>query len=446
MVGRLEQNPEFQHGKCAAGFGIISPQIHPLLCRFCSFPNELLMLIACQLERKDLNALIQTHPSLYRQLNRYLYYWNVRRHGSSGLVWAAKAGSVSTLERFLAVGAGLVLESSYWAFTKSSFARSRQRRSTLAADTLSDHPICHASKNGHPKFVRKLIEYGVNINFKDASGRSPLSLAARQGHFAMVQMLISLGACQLSYDRSHQRPIANAASQGHHVIADYLLQELVNYSPVRLTHTIKVDLQWMLLYAAKEGNEKRVHSLLSKGADINYRFKDEKCTPLCGALSLAPRPLRTVKLLLDLGADPNITLPPKITKSGGWVRPSSTPLRLAMLREESLDLIKVLLKSGADARQSSLALFDAVNLEKPAEFRLLVDRHADINVRLERRTLAECIMHSTCERIKEGFHQRDITATTRELARFRIRGQSLRHGSRRRRRNEQAADETADRT
>ncbi|KAJ5403894.1 Ankyrin repeat protein [Penicillium cosmopolitanum] len=406
-------------------------------------PNELLMLIAYQLECKDLNALIQTNLSLYRRLNRYLYYWNVGRNGFSGLVWAAKVGSVSTLQWFLAVGAGLDLESSYWAFTKRSLPGSSRPRSTLAADTWTDHPICHAAKNGHANFVRKLIEYGVNINFKDLNGRSPLSLAARQGHFALVQMLISLGACQLSYDRYHRRPIANAASQGHHVIADYLLQELVNYSPVHLNYTIKVDIQWMLLYAAKEGNEKRVRSLLSKGADINYQFKDEKCTPLCGALSLAPRPLRTVKLLLDLGADPNITLPPKRTRSGGWRWPSSTPLRLAMLREESLDLIKVLVKSGADAGQSSLALFDAVALDKPAEFQLLVDRHADINVRLERKPLAECILHSTCEKIKEAFHQRDFTATTRELALHRARGQPLGRSSRRRRRNEQTADESA---
>lgn len=122
-------------------------------------------------------------------------------------------------------------------------------------------------------------------------------------------MLIFLGANQLSYDRFFHRPAANAASQGHHLVADYLLQELANYSPARLNHTLRVDIHWMLLYAAKEGNEKRMRWFISNGADINFQPRGERCTPLCGALLSAPQPLRTVKFLLGHGADPSIALP-----------------------------------------------------------------------------------------------------------------------------------------
>jgi hypothetical protein len=83
--------------------------------------------------------------------------------------------------------------------------------------------------------------------------------------------------------------------------------------------------------------------------------------------------LRIVKLLLDHDADPNIVLPAKKGNPGGWKLRSRSPLSLAILREESLQLIKVLPKAGADATQCGLALFDAVKLEKAAEFRLLVD-------------------------------------------------------------------------
>jgi ankyrin repeat protein len=48
--------------------------------------------------------------------------------------------------------------------------------------------------------VQRLLEQGVDINFKDDRGTSPLALAARHGHLGLVQMLISLGAQQLSYD------------------------------------------------------------------------------------------------------------------------------------------------------------------------------------------------------------------------------------------------------
>lgn len=57
----------------------------------------------------------------------------------------------------------------------------------------------------------------------------------------------------------------------------------------------------------------------------------------------------------------------------GWKPLPSPPRRLTMLREESLRLIKVLLKPGADTRQCRLALFDAIRLAKAAGFRLQVD-------------------------------------------------------------------------
>lgn len=192
-----------------------------------------------------------------------------------------------------------------------------------------------------------------------------------------------------TYDLLRQRPIANTASQGHHLVADYLLQELVSYSPVKLNHTIKMDIQWMLVYAAKDGNEERVRSCLSKGADINFQPKKVEGTTLCGALSSAPRPLEVVKLLLSRGADPHIVWPAKRRRMGCWSPPHSPPLRLAMLREESLHLIKVLLKFGADAKESSLALFDTVRLKKAVEFRLLQAHHVDTHVRLEGKSLAD---------------------------------------------------------
>ena len=141
-------------------------------------------------------------------------------------------------------------------------------------------------------------------------------------------MFISLGANQLSYNSSHPRPVANAASEGHHVIADCLLQELAKYSPVKLDHTIKVDIQWMLLYAAKDGNEKRIRAFLPKGGDIKFRPKGERCTPPCGALFSVPKPLRIVRLSLARDADPNIAVPHQ-EKRLEWKLAPNTPLRYA---------------------------------------------------------------------------------------------------------------------
>lgn len=89
-----------------------------------------------------------------------------------------------------------------------------------------------------------------------------------------------------------------------------------------------------------------------------------------------------------------------------------------MLREASLHLIKVLLRYGADARESSKALFDAIDLDKAAAFRLLVGHHADIHVRLVSRFLAQCALQGNHESIGEHFLNLDITVPARPLALF----------------------------
>lgn len=196
----------------------------------------------------------------------------------------------------------------------------------------------------------------------------------------------------------------------------------------------------MLLYAAKEGNEKQIRWCLSKGADINFQPRGERCTPLCSALLSAPAPqaLRVVKVLLDHGADPNIALPGK-KFSPGWKLPPNPPLGLAMLRDESLQIIKVLLRAGADAREYRLALFDAVRLKKATEFRLLVDHHADLNIRLIREPLVECARQSDCQGIREVGLRIDDTAPTRELA---FRTMTCRRPAGRRLRHDRALNDT----
>lgn len=406
-------------------------------------PNELLLLITPHLHCKDLNALLQVHSSLYHRLIDHFYQSNVREHGSAALIWAAKVGSIRTLERLLNARVEIRKKSKYWSLTRKRRGGIGSSHPRLTLRGWEDHHITYAARNGHIQFVLKLIEIGVDINFKDGEGRSPLSLASRGGHFDLVQLLTSLGACQLSVDRSYHRPVTNAASQGHNEIADFLLEQLVNHPYLKLNHTIKLDAQRMLLYAAEEGNEKRVRYFLSMGADINGQLKEDKCTPLCGALVKAPHPLKTVELLLKLGADPNIALIWPRRRQERWSRPPSAPIRLAVLREESLPLIKVLLASGADASEASLALFDAIEHEKLAELKLLIKHGAEINIRLQGRLLAEFTLDTSNapQDIKDFLLQLEFTAEARELARYRSRVCRHPGGSHRRRRNNRAPED-----
>ncbi|KAL4919604.1 hypothetical protein BDW62DRAFT_178712 [Aspergillus aurantiobrunneus] len=117
------------------------------------------------------------------------------------------------------------------------------------------------------------------------------------------------------------------------------------------------------------------------GADINFQFKWE------------------FKHLLELGADPNIRRSPsKITRLRGSCPERNHPIHYAIERAESYDLINLLLQFGAHA--ASRSLFRAVSLQKPAEFRLLVDNGADIHFRLRNISVLSCALDSSCEDIR----------------------------------------------
>ncbi|KAJ5477718.1 hypothetical protein N7530_003227 [Penicillium desertorum] len=176
-----------------------------------------------------------------------------------------------------------------------------------------------------------------------------------------------------------QYPLAQAASKGYHTIEGYLFEKLRQY-PYSKTNP-KLDLYWMLKYAAERGDNDRIRYLLSQGADVNFQLPIESQSPLCGALNIAPRPLSTTKLLLEAGADPNRKPSRSIDYQPGRPAKSLAPLTLAIHRDDSFSLIKLLIQYGADAEDQSLALRIAIQHRKAAEFRFLVDNGARLDAR-----------------------------------------------------------------
>jgi ankyrin repeat protein len=265
------------------------------------------------------------------------------------------------------------------------------------------------------KLYSLLLYGGVDINFKDPDGCSPLALAALHGHLALVKLLISLGACQLSCDRFRRRPIANAAFQGHHGIEDYLLKELKEFPHFYPKLTIQADIQWMLLYAAERGDELRVKCLVSIGADVNFQFDVDGCTPLYGAVVFAPYPLDVVKLLLELGANPNIgTRSPPTTRKrrSGYMQPQLFPIDRAMQRDESYHLLLQLLQSGAEF--AGQVVTEAIKLQKSAELRLLVQHGAKLYSRNwnNEKPIFRRALESSCEEIRNVILERGFTLET----------------------------------
>ncbi|MBZ6374535.1 MAG: ankyrin repeat domain-containing protein [Kocuria palustris] len=335
------------------------------------------MSIAESLESRDLNALLRCHSYLFKTLNDYLYRLNVQHHDASALYWAASSGSDNTLQRLLHAGANVLWDSPYFACSVQKPAT--RLREFIWEENMKEHPISYAAAQGHLNIVEHLLDLGVDINYRDADGLTPLALAAREGHFALVRALLDRGAKQLSKDKMGQYPLAQAASRGHHSIEDYLFEKLRQY-PHGKTNP-ELDLYWMLKYAAERGDDDRIRYLLSQGADVNFQLPIESQSPLCGALDLAPLPLSTTKLLLEAGADPNRKPSRSINYQPGRPSKSLAPLTLAMHRDDSFSLIKLLIQYGADAEDQSLALRIAIQYRKAPEFRFLVDNGARLDAR-----------------------------------------------------------------
>ncbi|KAH7053483.1 ankyrin repeat-containing domain protein [Macrophomina phaseolina] len=182
--------------------------------------NELLLSVAEHLEtEKDLNAFVQTSRHLYHLLNIHLYRGNIRQRGSSALLWAAKHGRETT--------------------------------------------------------VQKLLDEGANVQAMTDDGRTSLSLAAGNGHEGMVKLLLGNdGVDPDSKDNIERTPLSWAAGNGHEGVVKLLLAN------DGVDPNSENNLGWTpLSWAVKKGCEAVVELLLAKeGVDPDYRGDDR--TPL----------------------------------------------------------------------------------------------------------------------------------------------------------------------
>ena len=144
---------------------------------------------------------------------------------------------------------------------------------------------------------------------------------------------------------------------------------------------VKRELGQSLIEAVKEGNQKKVRSLLAKGADVNFI---DKGTPLHWAVIRFKTGI--VKLLLDKGADPNIK------------DYQGNPLLHISLSQKKVDvnIIRHLLDKGADPNIIDLRGYTPLYLALMSPhvdlkiIRLLLDNDADPNIK---NFEGNCLLH-----------------------------------------------------
>ncbi|KAL2810710.1 ankyrin repeat-containing domain protein [Aspergillus granulosus] len=303
---------------------------------FDQLPNPLILHIASQLSQYDLNSLIQTCRYLYNFLLTQLYRNDIRNKSFSALHHQCKNGHLGALRKlFMAVQAMDTDDQLRWDVQMSHFVH-RPRIQVYGVCLPQRNPMHWAIENGHIEVVKFLLQNDFRADLQSHShGRAGLDIAAIRGDLEMVKVLIKAGADVLYIKGFNLSVLSEVASYGRegseHVLAFLLplvLRELRNRGEgvekyFRLTRTA-------LLLAIPHGRVKLVELLLPEVGSPNF-------TP--GSLLLhavQAKSVELMKVLLRHGADPNIT------KKGVY----NATLWAAELGYT--DIVEVLVDGGAD--------------------------------------------------------------------------------------------------
>jgi len=234
-----------------------------------------------------------------------------------------------------------------------------------AANRYGVTPLSLACQNGNGDIVLTLLDAGANPNSEQPGGETALMTAARTGRLAPVAALIARGADVNATEINGQTALMWASADGQVDVIAALLKAGADPA-TRLKSGFTA-----FYFAAREGRTAVLHPLLRAGIDVNAPLQSDeapgkKRETHTNALLLATENghFDTALALIDAGADPNghpggYTALHALT----WVR---KPIR-------------------GDGNPPPIG---SGNLTSLAFARLLVERGADLNVRLENGTSA----------------------------------------------------------
>ncbi|CUS12535.1 unnamed protein product [Tuber aestivum] len=236
-----------------------------------SLPNELLLLIAEELNPKDLKRFLETNSNLATLFTPVLHKHALR--DKTVLLWAAARGQKPLVKLLLEKGTDV----------------------NLQAGKLLRTPLHEACHNGRTSAVNLLLSAGADVSVPDIHGDTPLHLSTP--HVKIAQALLDSGA-SINAQSSYWNETAL------HKAIDAGAEETVE---ILLSRGARVDLRGyydmtVLHLAAVSGSRRILELLLGNGADGFLEERDmEGETPLHRAIRHGFRGM--VALLLDRGAD-----------------------------------------------------------------------------------------------------------------------------------------------
>ncbi len=161
----------------------------------------------------------------------------------------------------------------------------------------------NACRSGDLERVKKLIQGGIDVNFRrHKGGRTGLMLAAKKNRLEVVEFLLASGAdANLAGGGSGKTALIRAAELGNMEVTGMLVDHGSN-----LDIRSKISGKTALMKAAESGFLEITIRLVRKGADVHFLDRDGHT-----ALSLALNPVNKnayaiVEMLIEAGANVNV--------------------------------------------------------------------------------------------------------------------------------------------
>lgn len=196
-------------------------------------------------------------------------------------------------------------------------------------------PLNFAAEMGHTKMVNFLVEKGANPNISNRFGKTTFHYAASNGHLEILKSLVKKNPEMIdTEDHRHNTPLIEACANGHTEIVKFLLDSKANIDKGNIKGTnplfaaiargklevmkllinrdanllVSLPTGWTPLHLAVRSQNIEVTQLLlekkiivEQGLEIKTSSGD---TPL--SVAAARGDVSIVKMLLDVGANPNI--------------------------------------------------------------------------------------------------------------------------------------------
>ena len=258
----------------------------------------------------------------------------------------------------------------------------------------NETPLHLASKYGHVKAVRTLIEHGADVKAQSVHGLTPLHLASLQGQVDIARILIGHGVDVTAKDVQYgNTPLHLASQEGQVEVARMLIEHDVDVTalnmyretPLHLAvqgnhaevarmlfeHSMDVMGQYdgdtLLHLASQQGEVKVAHMLIERGADVTAQNKDEE-TPLHLASHYGQA--EVAHMLIERGAD-----------VAAHNKTGETSLHLAS-HYGQVEVAHMLIERGADVtvqnKDGETPLHLASCYGKVEVARMLIERSADV--------------------------------------------------------------------